>query len=162
MLNKFSSIGLATFFWMFLALTPNARAQQTLGGITGTVTDDSGAVIPTATVTIVGDQTKLYLGDAQISKVVDQIAPGVVQPADRGDERNDATHLKLIGMYHPPADQGDPPGRPRRHFVWADCDDPRRADRDPDGLMVGQQVQHRNMLWNCEAGYTRRVPTGLY
>ncbi len=59
MLKKFSSIALATFFWMFLALTPNARAQQTLGGITGTVSDDSGAVVPTATVTIVGDQTKL-------------------------------------------------------------------------------------------------------
>jgi hypothetical protein len=39
--------------------TPNAQAQQTLGGITGTVTDTSGAVVVNATVTLVGDQTKL-------------------------------------------------------------------------------------------------------
>ncbi len=42
------------FVWM-----PNARAQQTLGGITGTVTDTSGAVISGATVTLVGNETKL-------------------------------------------------------------------------------------------------------
>ncbi|HWF39959.1 MAG TPA: carboxypeptidase regulatory-like domain-containing protein [Candidatus Acidoferrales bacterium] len=42
-----------------MALTQGASAQQTLGGITGTVTDESGAVIPGATVTAVGDQTKL-------------------------------------------------------------------------------------------------------
>src|SRR5580693_8838475 len=36
-----------------------ARAQQTLGGITGTVFDKSGSVLPDTTVTIVGDQTKL-------------------------------------------------------------------------------------------------------
>jgi hypothetical protein len=35
------------------------RAQQTLGGITGTVTDKSTAVISDVTVTIVGDQTNL-------------------------------------------------------------------------------------------------------
>ncbi len=40
-------------------LTPYAHAQQTLGGITGTVTDASGAVVADATVTLVGDQTKL-------------------------------------------------------------------------------------------------------
>ena len=34
-------------------------AQQTLGGITGTVADKSGSVLPDTTVTIVGDQTKL-------------------------------------------------------------------------------------------------------
>jgi len=44
---------------LFLACVPHAYAQQTLGGITGTVTDPSGGVIPAATVTIVGDQTKL-------------------------------------------------------------------------------------------------------
>ena len=44
---------------LFLASAPHASAQQTLGGITGTVTDASGGVIPAATVTIVGDQTKL-------------------------------------------------------------------------------------------------------
>src|SRR5271170_158137 len=42
----------------FLAL-PSANAQQTLGGITGTVTDTSGAVVVGATVSLVGDQTKL-------------------------------------------------------------------------------------------------------
>ena len=46
-------------FCMFLALAPYAVAQQTLGGITGTVMDESGAIVPGATVTIVGDQTKL-------------------------------------------------------------------------------------------------------
>ena len=35
------------------------QAQQTLGGITGTVTDNSGGVLPDTVVTIVGDQTKL-------------------------------------------------------------------------------------------------------
>ena len=39
--------------------TPLANAQQTLGGITGTVTDTSGAVVVGATVSLVGDQTKL-------------------------------------------------------------------------------------------------------
>ncbi len=34
-------------------------AQQTLGGITGTVSDTSGSVLPDTSVTIVGDQTKL-------------------------------------------------------------------------------------------------------
>jgi len=42
-----------------LATASSARPQQTLGGITGTVTDTSGAILPGATVTIVGDQTKL-------------------------------------------------------------------------------------------------------
>jgi hypothetical protein len=36
-----------------------SSAQQTLGGITGTVADKSGSVLPDTTVTIVGDQTKL-------------------------------------------------------------------------------------------------------
>ena len=34
-------------------------AQQTLGGITGEVTDSSGGVIPNATVTVVDEQTSL-------------------------------------------------------------------------------------------------------
>ena len=49
----------AVFFCLFLAFAASLRAQQTLGGITGTITDDSGGVVPAATVTIVGDQTKL-------------------------------------------------------------------------------------------------------
>src|ERR1700723_2036249 len=44
--------------WIF-AFKPVANAQQTLGGITGTVSDKSGGVLPETTVTIVGDQTTL-------------------------------------------------------------------------------------------------------
>jgi hypothetical protein len=48
---------------MFLAMAvlwmPNAQAQQTLGGITGTITDPTGAVISGATITLVGNETKL-------------------------------------------------------------------------------------------------------
>jgi hypothetical protein len=47
------------FLAMAFLLIPNAHAQQTLGGITGTVTDSSGAVVSGATVTLIGDQTKL-------------------------------------------------------------------------------------------------------
>jgi hypothetical protein len=47
------------FLCMALGFGPRARAQQTLGGITGTVTDSSGGVLPNTSVTIVGDQTKL-------------------------------------------------------------------------------------------------------
>ncbi len=50
---------LLTLLCFFLACAPHLHAQQTLGGITGTVTDASGGVVPAATVTIVGDQTKL-------------------------------------------------------------------------------------------------------
>ncbi len=56
-----------TFFGLFLALVlgmpflsvPRAFAQQTLGGITGTVVDTTGSVLPDTAVTIVGDQTQL-------------------------------------------------------------------------------------------------------
>jgi carboxypeptidase family protein len=44
---------------LFLALTAKSPAQQTLGGITGTVTDASGAVVPGVAVTVVGNETKL-------------------------------------------------------------------------------------------------------
>jgi hypothetical protein len=43
----------------FLVCAPKAYAQQTLGGITGTVMDSSAGVVPAATVTIVGVQTNL-------------------------------------------------------------------------------------------------------
>src|SRR5580692_8550715 len=45
--------------WMSLLFGPGAQAQQTLGGITGTVTDKTGSVLPETVVTIVGDQTSL-------------------------------------------------------------------------------------------------------
>ena len=59
MANKAWRICIPTLFCLFLFYSPHATAQQTLGGITGTVTDASGAVITGATVTLVGDQTKL-------------------------------------------------------------------------------------------------------
>jgi hypothetical protein len=49
----------ASSVWMPFAFTPCAQAQQTLGGITGTVTDKTGSVLPETVVTIVGDQTGL-------------------------------------------------------------------------------------------------------
>src|ERR1700683_4227461 len=51
---------LAVFsLWMSLLVTPGAQAHQTLGGITGTVTDKTSSVLPETVVTIVGDQTSL-------------------------------------------------------------------------------------------------------
>lgn len=54
-----SALSLALFLALGFLLIPIAYAQQTLGGITGTVTDSSGAVISGATVTLVGNETKL-------------------------------------------------------------------------------------------------------
>jgi Carboxypeptidase regulatory-like domain len=42
-----------------MSIAPQGRAQQTLGGITGTVMDNSGGVLPSTTVTLVSDETKL-------------------------------------------------------------------------------------------------------
>src|SRR5208337_1760266 len=44
---------------VWLAAASWTAAQQTLGGITGTVTDPSGSVLPDTQVTAVGDQTGL-------------------------------------------------------------------------------------------------------
>lgn len=44
---------------MILLLAPSALAQQTLGGLTGLVTDPQGSIIPGAQVTVKGDQTGL-------------------------------------------------------------------------------------------------------
>ena len=54
-------------FVFFLALSlgipftvvPGAQAQQTLGGITGTVMESTGSVLPGTVITIVGDETTL-------------------------------------------------------------------------------------------------------
>ena len=59
MSKKIGRFYIVALLSLFLADTPHALAQQTLGGITGTITDDSGAIVPSATVKIVGDQTKL-------------------------------------------------------------------------------------------------------
>src|SRR5271163_5136068 len=49
------AIGIATMFLAAGAL----HAQQTLGGITGAITDPSGASVSDTTITLVNDQTKL-------------------------------------------------------------------------------------------------------
>jgi len=55
---KLAAFILASSLGMTFAVVPCSHAQ-TLGGITGTVTDKTGSVLPDTTVTIVGDQTKL-------------------------------------------------------------------------------------------------------
>jgi hypothetical protein len=59
--NPFSVFFLTSFlcFCIQFVLSSRVQAQQTLGGITGTVTDSSGAILPNTTVSIVSDQTKL-------------------------------------------------------------------------------------------------------
>src|SRR6202167_6206066 len=47
------------FLAIGIILMPSSQAQQTLGGITRTVTDTSGAVISGAAITLVGNETKL-------------------------------------------------------------------------------------------------------
>ena len=56
---KLSALLPGVFLIMAFLWIPRAEAQTTLGGITGTVTDSSGAVVTNAMVTLVGDQTKL-------------------------------------------------------------------------------------------------------
>jgi hypothetical protein len=56
---RLSNFFLAACICIALAFAPGARSQQTLGGITGTVTDTSGAVVADTLVTLVGDQTTL-------------------------------------------------------------------------------------------------------
>ncbi len=58
-----SSLFLAAAFLTILAGTPAVWAQQTLGGIRGTVTDQSGALVPETIVTVVGDETRLTRGN---------------------------------------------------------------------------------------------------
>ena len=50
---------LALCVCLALPFAPGARSQQTLGGITGTVTDTSGGVLADTSVTLIGDQTTL-------------------------------------------------------------------------------------------------------
>ena len=54
-----STLFLALALLMLPAFTPSASAQQTLGGIRGTVSDQTGAVVPDTVVTAVGDETHL-------------------------------------------------------------------------------------------------------
>jgi hypothetical protein len=55
--HRFSVLIIGAFFCAVFSLVPNARAQQTLGGITGEVDDSSGGIVPNATVSLLGDQT---------------------------------------------------------------------------------------------------------
>ena len=48
----------ATCLGMLFSFAPYVRAQQTLGGITGSVTDKTGSLLPGTAVTIVADETK--------------------------------------------------------------------------------------------------------
>ena len=56
---RLSIFSLALCICVALASAPSALSQQTLGGITGTVTDTSGGVLADTSVTLVGDQTTL-------------------------------------------------------------------------------------------------------
>jgi hypothetical protein len=58
---KISRVGLLITLSLLtpFVFAPYARTQQTLGGITGSVADKTGSVLPDTTVTLVGDQTKL-------------------------------------------------------------------------------------------------------
>jgi Carboxypeptidase regulatory-like domain len=60
-LNKKTAVVILLFALLvaLIVFIPDAQAQQTLGGITGTVADKTGSVLPNTDVTIVGDQTKL-------------------------------------------------------------------------------------------------------
>jgi hypothetical protein len=50
---------LVSLFSLLLCSAPRATSQQTLGGITGTIVDKTGGVLPDTAVTVVGDQTQL-------------------------------------------------------------------------------------------------------
>ena len=50
---------IAASLWMLFAFAPSTWAQQTLGGITGTVMESTGSVLPGTLVTLVGDETTL-------------------------------------------------------------------------------------------------------
>ncbi|MGA7894687.1 MAG: carboxypeptidase-like regulatory domain-containing protein, partial [Candidatus Sulfotelmatobacter sp.] len=49
----------ASYLLIALLIAPSMKAQETLGGITGMVTDKTGGSLPATVVTILGDQTKL-------------------------------------------------------------------------------------------------------
>jgi hypothetical protein len=57
--SRRASIFALLFTLLTLLAAPALKAQQTLGAITGVVTDPSGSILPGATVTLVGEQTGL-------------------------------------------------------------------------------------------------------
>ena len=56
--NCFFAVASSLLYVLF-AFAPFTQAQQTLGGITGTVMESTGSVLPGTVVTIVGDETTL-------------------------------------------------------------------------------------------------------
>jgi hypothetical protein len=58
-ISKWFLLSCIIFLGIAFVLAPAARAQQTLGGITGSVTDASGASVSDTLITLVNDQTKL-------------------------------------------------------------------------------------------------------
>ena len=50
-------------------------------------------------------QAVLDLSDGDIAKVVDEVAPRIVQPADPGDKRDDTADLEPVGEDPPAPDQ---------------------------------------------------------
>jgi len=59
MLSKIRIPALVLSVVTSILMMPNLEAQQTLGGITGTVTDKTGSVLPDTLVTLTSDQTAL-------------------------------------------------------------------------------------------------------
>src|ERR1700688_4144359 len=59
MLNRIRISALVLSVVTSILIMPNLQAQQTLGGVTGTVTDKTGSVLPDTLVTLTGDQTAL-------------------------------------------------------------------------------------------------------
>ena len=57
--NRFFAFLIALSVGMLLTFGPLTQAQQTLGGITGTVMETTGSVVPGTVVTLVGDETTL-------------------------------------------------------------------------------------------------------
>jgi len=57
--NKLLVFVLALSLGILPIFAPVAQAQQTLGGVTGTVMESTGSVLPGTLVTIVGDETLL-------------------------------------------------------------------------------------------------------
>jgi hypothetical protein len=53
----------------------------------------------------VGHQAVLHLGDANVPKVVDEIAPGVIEPTDARYEGDHTSDRKLLCVHPPPTQQ---------------------------------------------------------
>ena len=58
-ISSFVILGVFSLCCLSFLIAPRAQAQQTLGGITGTVQDSSGGILANTTVSLENDQTKL-------------------------------------------------------------------------------------------------------